>query len=264
MPTEKKYLDVPLEIKAEDISEEGVFSGYGSIFDQTPDSYRDLVARGAFTETLSKGGRNRTGIPMLWQHRSDQIPGVWKSLVEDTKGLRVEGQLATNTTLGNDVYEIMKLGAKLGTFKLGMSIGYGTLEESFHVPKEEEGNKYPRKIRTIHKAELWENSIVTFPAKISAFVTDIKQIDIEQVEKIDNERDLEGVLRESGLSKKAAQYIVKLCKPSLREADKETGNNVLSEILDSMKLVNKEIEKKDTGITSILDTLKTYGGKNGR
>jgi len=248
MPAENKYLDIPFEIKLENISEDGTFDGWGSLFDNVPDSHRDLVARGAFAESLSAGGRNKTGIAMLWQHRSDKIPGVWLELREDPKGLYVKGQLALETELGKETYELMKLGASTGMWKFSLSIGFDTLEYEMQNVKVGDADI---KVRLIKKASLWEISIVTFPAKLGASVMNIKKIDIDQIKDIDNERDLEKILRESGLSKCAAQYVVKQMKPGLREAEPEIDNGVLSGILDDLKEVNQGIQT-----VGILNSLK--------
>ena len=244
MPLE--YLDVPFEVKATDIKEDGTFSGYGSLFDRKLDAHRDLVSPGAFLDTLTKGGRNGTGVAMLWQHRPDKIPGVWSALREDKKGLFSEGRLALNTTLGKDIYEIMKLGAELGTFRLSQSIGYDAIEYEVDEKK---------KIRDLKKVDLWELSICTFPAKLGATVTTVKSIEDARTE-----RELEAVLRESGLSKSVAQYVVKLCKPSLREAgDGNLKPCMLSGILDGLREVNTDldrfIEVKTTGLNGILSSL---------
>lgn len=230
MPDERLYLNVPFEVKSADISDDGTFRGYGSIFDRKPDDHRDIISPGAFTETLANGGRNRTGIAMLWQHQTGMIPGVWASLREDKKGLASEGRLALKTTLGNDVYELLKLAAEIGTFKLSQSIGYDAIEYEVDEKK---------KIRDLKKVELWELSLVTFPAKLGATVTTVKSIEDARTE-----RELENVLRDSGLSKQAAQYLVKLCKPSLREADDGgliLGIEAFSGILDGLKEVNQDL-----------------------
>jgi len=246
MAIKKNYIDVPFEVKAEDITEAGVFEGWGSLFDQEPDSYRDLIARGAFKETIEKGGRNKTGIAMLWQHRTDTVPpGVWTSIQEDTKGLRVKGQLALDTQLGKEAHSLMLLGAKTGMWRFSLSIGYDSLEEEFNTPKGEE-----RKIRTIKKAELWEISIVNFPAKLGATIDSVKSItDAMTV------RELEQALRDLGQSKSEAQHIISICKkvgresPSEKELDK--GESMLPDLLDSLKEFNKEMSTK-----GILDSLK--------
>lgn len=214
---DKRFLDVPFEVKSEDIKPDGSFRGYGSLFDKTPDAHRDLVARGAFLETLAKGGRNRTGVAMLWQHRPDAIPGVWQSLEENRRGLDARGKLALKTQLGHDVYEIMKLGAELGTFRLGLSIGYDAID--FEVD-----NK--NKIRTLKKVELWELSICTFPSKLGASIVDVKGI-----ENVSTVRELENMLRDRGLSKGDALYVVSMCRPSIM-----TGS--LATVLSSLQAIN--------------------------
>ena len=245
MATDRKYIDVPFEIKAENIQEDGSFSGHASLFDQVPDSYNDLVQRGAFKETLAAGGRNKSGIPMLYQHRSDKLLGVWTSLQEDTKGLMAQGQLALDTQLGKEVYAIMKLGIKTGTFSFGMSIGYDSLDEDFHTPKGQN-----RKVRTIKKAELWEVSIVTFPAKLGTDVLNVKAIDVKQIEEAKTERELEEILRDvEGLSNSSAKLLVKMCKSYLREVNKDVSDTLdksgISALLDVLKDSNEERKTKN-------------------
>lgn len=239
------YLDIPFEVKAADISEDGTFRGYGSLFDKKPDAHQDIISPGAFTETLAKGGRNKTGVAMLWQHRTDQIPGVWMSLMEDKKGLASVGRLALKTRLGSDVYEILKLSAELGTFKLSQSIGYDAIEYEVDEKK---------KIRDLKKVDLWELSLVTFPAKLGATVISVKSI-----EDAKTERELEVVLRDSGLSKSAAQCVVRMCKPSLREAADGIGQGMLSCVLDGLKEVNTDLndflQTRKTGLSGILESL---------
>ncbi len=253
MTVEKQYLDIPFEIKAADITDDGVFEGWGSLFDNKPDAHRDLVARGAFQETLAKGGRNKTGIAMLWQHRTDKLPGVWLSLSEDPKGLRVKGQLALETRLGQEVHVIMKLGVKTGTWKFSLSIGFDTLEHEMQTVKVGDSKV---NVKLIKKAELWEISIVTFPAKIGATVTNVKKVDIEKIKEAKTERELEKILREvEGLSECSAKLLTKMCKPFLREVvrveNDASGNSMLSIILGSLQEVNKNMEMVD-----ILDSLK--------
>lgn len=225
---DKDYLDIPFEVKAEDISEEGRFKGYGSTFGGSPDAYGDIVVSGAFLSSLSRGGRNKSGIPMLWQHNASQVPGVWTDLAEDKRGLKVEGQLALKTQLGLETYELMKLGGVKG-----LSIGYD-------VVTYERDEK--RKVRLLKEVDLWEISLVTFPANTHARVTSVKAI-----EEAKTERELEEALREASLSKSAAQYIVKLCRQSLRESVSGDGQvrppMMLSGILDSLKAANEELTK---------------------
>lgn len=188
-------LDFAFEVKTDDIKENGIFSGYASTFGGEPDSYGDIVAHGAFKESVANGGRNKNGIPMLWQHDPSQPIGIWQQMIEDSKGLAVVGQLALETQLGKETHILMKLGAVKG-----MSIGYGTKDYEFDEKT---------KIRTLKTIDLWEVSLVTFPANIHAQVTGVKAFEDAQ-----NIREFEAALRDAGLSTKQAMYIVSLCRDS--------------------------------------------------
>jgi len=245
------FLDVPLEVKAEDIQEDGIFKGHGSLFNKTPDAYGDLVAKGAFVDSLLAGGRNKTGVAMLWQHQSDKIPGVWASMAEDGKGLKVTGALALKTSLGSDVYEILKLSSQLGTFKMGLSIGYDT------ILSERDDEK---KIRTLTKVDLWELSIVTFPAKLGATVTQVKALDEAKTP-----REFEKGLRELGVSKSDALYITALVGPQLKLRESAGGEEELDEgvegvsiLLEGLKSINDDLDvfRQTKGMSGILDALK--------
>jgi uncharacterized protein len=229
----KEYKSLSFEVKQDDIKEDGTFSGYGSISDKNPDSYSDLIAKGAFKKTLLSGGRNGFSIPLLFNHDPSKIAGVWLSLAEDEKGLWVEGKLAIKNTLGKDLYELMLIGAKLG-----MSIGYDVVDSE---------NDKKNNVRVIKELNLWEVSLVVFPAKTSAFVTNVKSIEDAQTV-----REIEDALRESGHTKTEAQHIINAVKMSLKETEEREKS-----------LRESEIEK--VGLWSIVDSLKEInqsGNKN--
>jgi uncharacterized protein len=147
---EKKHFAIK-DFKADD--ETRTIEGYGSIFGNE-DSYGDVVVPGAFGRTLQKSKPR-----MLWQHRTDQIAGVWDEVREESKGLYLKGRLA-NTPLGNEAYELLKMGGLDG-----LSIGYGTVKSSTD-PK--------RDVRLLQDLDLYEVSLVTFPANAKATVTGVK------------------------------------------------------------------------------------------
>lgn len=182
-------LDVPFQIKA--VSDDGLFSGYGSVFGVI-DSYKEIVAQGAFSESLQK----RTPA-MLWQHRSGEPIGVYSALREDQTGLYVEGKLALKTARGAEAYELLKMGAISG-----LSIGFVTRDDSYDRVTG---------IRTLKKVDLWEVSLVTFPANDAARVSGVKSIDT-----IASLADAESYLRDAGgLSRREATALVSRIK-SLR------------------------------------------------
>jgi uncharacterized protein len=188
------------------------FSGYGAVFGNV-DSYGDVIAPGAFAETLAQAKAGGHWPVMLSQHggfsSEDMTPiGVWTDLVEDGTGLRVTGKLA-NTPRGREAYELMKMTPRAAID--GMSIGYIAKEWTPRSKPEE-----PR--RTLKKIDLYEISLVTFPANAKARVKDVKSID-----ELSTLADVEDFLRDAGrLSRSQAKTIISRVKSlDLRDADDE-------------------------------------------
>src|SRR5690606_21906281 len=137
-----KHLDVPFEVK--EVAEDGTFTGYGSVFG-VKDAYDEIVVPGAFSESIEQRKP-----ALLWQHRSGEPIGVYEEVREDSVGLHLKGKLALKTARGAEAYELLKMDALSG-----LSIGFVTREDSFD---QKTG------IRTLKKVDLWEVSLVTFPA----------------------------------------------------------------------------------------------------
>ncbi len=151
---ERRKLDFNLQVKSLDAA--GRFAGYASVFDVV-DSQKDIILRGAFAETL----KGRVGdIKMLWQHQQDEPIGIFERMFEDKNGLYVEGKLLLDVARAKEAYALLKEGA-IG----GLSIGYSPI-------------KYRRDERTgvrlLSAVELWEISLVTFPANEAAKITVVK------------------------------------------------------------------------------------------
>jgi len=225
----EKQIIVPFEKK--DIQESGIFTGYGSTFGGKPDSYGDIIAPGAFSDSITKNGRGGMGIAMLYQHDHTQPIGVWTSIAQDKKGLVMEGQLALKTQRGAETYELMKMGALKG-----LSIG-------FDMPRGEDGKIDPdaieinekNKTALLKRINLWEVSPVTFAANTRARVTGVKNI-IDAV----TERELEKALRDSGLSRSEALHIAMLCKTGLRDSG---GSEEVQGLLETVKKTNLEMKQ---------------------
>jgi hypothetical protein len=205
-----KTRDFAFELKA--LKEDGSFDGYGSVFG-VKDSYDEIVAAGAFTESLAAHKAAGTMPALLWQHRSGEPCGVYTEMTEDNIGLRVSGQLALKTARGAEAYELLKMKAISG-----LSIGFATREDSYDRVTG---------IRTLKKVDLWEVSLVTFPANDAARVQGVKSI-----ESIENLRDAEQYLRDSGLSRtQALAFIAKL--KCLGQSDSDEGD--MQQIVEALK-----------------------------
>lgn len=181
-----KHFDVGFEIKA--VNADGTVEGYGSVFG-VRDNYDDVIAKGAFIQSLKDHKAAGTMPAMLWQHDADKPIGVWTEMVEDEKGLRIKGQLAMETVKGKEAHALLKMGALNG-----LSIGFMSKEWSYDRDTE---------VRTLTAIDLWEVSLVTFPANEKARVTNVKSADELQAPK-----DAEKVLRDAGFSKSDATAFV--------------------------------------------------------
>lgn len=163
-----KYIDRPFELKA--VDEDGVFTGYGSVFGNV-DSYDEIVAPGAFTESLAAWKASGRLPPVLWQHRSGEPVGPHLEMAEDTHGLFIKGQL-----LVNDVQRAREARALMKAKAVnGLSIGF--------VPREDSFDRVTG-IRTLKKVDLWEVSVVTFPANPQAQIANVKSA-IDALEDLD-------------------------------------------------------------------------------
>jgi hypothetical protein len=210
------------EVKFSD-AKQGVFSGYGAIFGNE-DSYGDVLDKGAFSKSLKDWEAKGKYPPMLLQHgggfmgsAEDLLPiGKWTSMEENSKGLKVEGELfALNTERGQYIYE----GLKSGVLD-GLSIGY--------VPKEfVVGTKTGEPRRLLKGVDLMELSIVTFPANDKARVGAVKAAG--QIKTI---REFEDFLRDvGGFSHAAAKAIAsggfKTAQLDPRDEDRASENAAL-------------------------------------
>ena len=222
--------DFALEIDIKEVQEDGTFSGFASTFGGKPDSYGDIVVAGAFAKTITKNGYGGNGIKMLLGHDTTKVIGVWTSFAENSKGLLVQGKLAIKTTLGSDVYELVKIGA-LNT----MSIGYNV--NSYEIEKQKDG----KQIRYLKEIDLWEVSLVTFPANVNARVTGVKTITMEDISDVKDVRQAEQALCDAGFSIKASKYLISVLKKSNHGAcDGASLLNVVENCKENLKKLLEE------------------------
>ena len=172
----------------------GAVEGYGAVFGNL-DSHGDIILPGAFASVGNNGRR----IKMLWQHDQSQPIGVWDEVREDAHGLFVKGRILASVERGREAIELMAAGAIDG-----LSIGYKTVDRDWR-----DGVRYLKSV------DLYETSIVTFPSN------DMTGASLKSVE---TERDLERVLIDCGLSRKAAKAIAAQGKGYLAHRDDAAGN----------------------------------------
>lgn len=182
--------------------DDGTVEGYGSVFG-VKDSYDDVIASGAFMKSLSEHKSAGTMPAMLWQHHPSEPIGVWSEMVEDSKGLKIKGRLALDTVRGKEAHALLKMGALNG-----LSIGF--VSKAWQYDKETD-------IRTLTEVDLWEVSLVTFPANGKSRITNVKAADVVGLKTI---RQAEKALRDAGFTDDAAKaFVAEVKRIALDERD---------------------------------------------
>lgn len=147
-----------LEIKA--LKEGGEFEGYGSTFGGEPDAYGDVIAEGAYADSLAAHKAKGTMPKLFWQHNSDEPIGKWLDAREDDHGLLLRGKLNMDVQRGREAYALLK-----ERDIDGLSIGYRI--KSYSVDTE-------TGVWTLEKLDLVEISIVSVGANENAVVQSVK------------------------------------------------------------------------------------------
>lgn len=209
-----KTLDFAYELKA--TGDTGSFEGYGSVFNIT-DRGGDIVAPGAFADTLATAKAAGRLPAMLWQHRQAEPIGVYTDMEEDSVGLRVKGKLALKTARGAEAYELMKMGALSG-----LSIGFRVRDDSWDRVTG---------VRTIKKADLFELSLVTIPMNDASRVSAVKAI-----EDMDTLSEIERHLRDAGgFSRSEATALVSRIKSVIGRGDPGESAETLADLAKAIR-----------------------------
>jgi HK97 family phage prohead protease len=190
-------LDFPFEVK--ELGDEGTFTGYGSVFNVV-DLWDDAVLPGAFEKSI---GKRKPA--MLWQHNSDSPIGLYDSVEEDARGLRMKGRLLVDSvTQAREAHALLKAGAING-----LSIGFNPLVWEYETRKD------GRRVRVLKEIDLWEVSLVTFPANPKAVVGGVKGLEAKSVS------DVGDYLRDAGLSPAEADAVISSVRDmTIRDAER--------------------------------------------
>lgn len=147
--------------------ENGVVEGYASTWTKTPDSYGDIVIKGAFTDTLKKRKASGHPFPLCFNHDFDKIIGAVFEAYEDDYGLKVRASFL-NTPAAQEKRELVKEG-----IVWQFSFAYSILGSEAPTEEEKKQGIYQK----LTKLDLYEVSLVPVPANQTAVVTDIKNDD---------------------------------------------------------------------------------------
>ena len=201
------------DVKADASDDGGTITGYASTWDREPDSYGDIVAKGAFAESLAKWAEKDARIPFLFGHRTDdpKYNIGWCEAEEDERGLKFTAHLDADSEKAQYVRKLYKEG-RIYQF----SFAYAVLDAA---PVELDGGVTANELR---KLDIYEISAVQIPANQYAEVVDVKDAEPEVKAGRRNSKADEGELQSILDHVSAIQTIVNgLLAESREEADEQ-------------------------------------------
>jgi uncharacterized protein len=170
---------IPLaRVKAgpEDGLAEGQFIVYPSTFTREPDSYGDVVAKGAFADTITRWKDSGNVLPGLYGHRMDDpdyYVAAADDMGEDDHGFWVKGTFDLESPKGKQVYRLVK-----GRRLTQMSFAFDPVEQA--TVELEDG----REANELRAVNLYEFSFVPVGANQDTSVVAVKtqaEVLVEQV-----------------------------------------------------------------------------------
>ncbi|QHO91930.1 HK97 family phage prohead protease [Actinomyces sp. 432] len=162
-----KTITVPVKLSdGTDSGGEPGFTGYASTFTREPDSYGDVVKKGAFAKTLKEWEESGRPIPVLWGHRMDDpdyFIGDLRSAMEDDHGLKVDARLYPDAPKAQRVRDLLRAGA-VAQMSFAFDIrDSGTIQLS-------DGSE----ARELRDLKLYEVSVVPVGANQDTSIEDVK------------------------------------------------------------------------------------------
>lgn len=165
---EHKYKDFMVKEVGESEDEHFIIA-YAATFHEEPDSYGDIIAPGAFTETLQKWEESNANIPLLFGHRMDDPLlniGVVTEATQDETGLKVKAVFDMENERGAYAYKLVKEG-RLSK----LSFAYDVLDAA------ERTLDNGMTVNELRKLDIFEVSLVPVPANQHAEVIEVKDAD---------------------------------------------------------------------------------------
>ena len=162
---------------------EGAVEGYAATFDRIPDSYGDVIAKGAFADSLKAWQEGGKPIPLLYGHSTDDPAyniGKVVEAHEDDKGLHVVAEFDADNEKAQYVRKLVQEG-RLYQFSFAYEVLDGATVEL------EDGTE----AYELRKMNLFEVSLVQIPANQRAVVTGVKEAPAEAVEAKDAPEPIE-------------------------------------------------------------------------
>lgn len=245
-----EHLYKSFEMKAAE-KDNGTITGYFSTYDRIPDSYGDVIAPGAFTDTIKAREESGHPFPLCWNHDLDQIIGKVDKIEDDEKGPLMTASFF-DTPLAQEKREIVKSGVVYQ-----FSFAYD-VKDAARVTLED-----GTKANELRKLDLFEVSIVPIPANQNAVMTEIKSEEPKKKE-IDaiyivehNEPETKSGRRNSAKDADIIRQIITLAQ-SLLDIEVEEEPEIIGEDEAKANEASEEPEQSNPEKDRLLELIKSH------
>lgn len=217
------------------VNDEGIFEGYLSTYDDV-DSYGTYFMPGAWDRSIERFNSGEV-IPVLWSHDRSKPIGKFTELKSDDKGLWGRGKLTLEDPQAKIAYAHMKDGSVMG-LSVGFEMDYDNVI-------------YNRLLDAlgIAEADLFECSVVVFPANTNAKITNFKSQNHDH-----GENKMEGSIAETIEKMNAAIENLRTAQTAQNDAEISKRDNEISELKKQIAQLSNPI----TGTAQTEDPSKQY------
>ena len=217
------------------VNDEGIFEGYLSTYDDV-DSYGTYFIPGAWDKSIERFNSGEV-IPVLWSHDRSKPIGKFTELKSDDKGLWGRGKLTLEDPQAKIAYAHMKDGSVMG-LSVGFEMDYDNVI-------------YNRMLDAlgIAEADLFECSVVVFPANSNAKITNYKSQNHDH-----GEVKMEGSIAETIEKMNAAIENLRNAQTAQNDAEISKRDTEISELKKQIAQLSNPI----TGTAQTEDPSKQY------
>ena len=221
------------EVKADN----GTITGYASTWTREPDSYGDIVAQGAFKESIENIKAAGKVLPLLYNHDNDELKnfiGTVVELEEDDHGLKFTATF-DDTPEAQRARELAMDG-RLAKFSFAYDV-----EDQAEVELED-----GRKANELRKLTIHEVSLVLYPANPDTSVVSVKNKEIIAKVQIEPTEELKDLLEKAGRRNSHKD------EDAIREAI-----SLLQGVLGELEDIAEEEEAKSEELDTVNDEERT-------
>ena len=217
------------------VNDEGIFEGYLSTYDDV-DSYGTYFMPGAWDRSIERFNSGEV-IPVLWSHDRSKPIGKFTELKSDDKGLWGRGKLTLEDPQAKIAYAHMKDGSVMG-LSVGFEMDYDNVI-------------YNRLLDAlgIAEADLFECSVVVFPANTNAKITNFKSQNHDH-----GENKMEGSISETIEKMNAAIENLRTAQTAQNDAEISKRDAEISDLKKQIAQLSNPI----TGTAQTEDPSKQY------